>query len=46
MLSIRLMRMGKRHQPFYRIVVVEKRSPRRTKTVEEIGSYNPLPEEP
>lgn len=46
MLSIRLMRMGKKHQPFYRIVVVERRSPRRTKTVDEIGYYNPLPETP
>ena len=45
MLSIKLMRMGKKKQPFYRIVVVEKRSPVRTATVDEIGYYNPLPED-
>ncbi len=46
MLSIKLMRMGKKKQPFYRIVVVERRSPIRTATVDEIGYYNPLPREP
>ncbi len=46
MLAIRLMRMGKKHQPFYRIVVMEKTRPRTSRTVEEIGYYNPLPEEP
>jgi small subunit ribosomal protein S16 len=41
MLKIRLKRIGRRHQPHYRIVVMESSQPRDGKTVEEIGYYNP-----
>jgi small subunit ribosomal protein S16 len=39
---IRLARGGKRHRPFYRIVVTDSRSPRDGKFIERIGSYDPL----
>lgn len=39
---IRLRRMGKKKQPFYRIVVADSRSARDARAVEEIGTYNPL----
>jgi small subunit ribosomal protein S16 len=42
MVRIRLMRVGKRKQPHYRVVVSDKRSPRDGRFVEEIGTYNPL----
>lgn len=40
--KIRLMRMGKRKQPHYRIVVVEEASKRDGEVVEVIGHYHPL----
>lgn len=40
--TIRLMRFGKKGQPFYRIVVLEKKSKRDGAYIEELGSYNPL----
>ncbi|MHB8513006.1 MAG: 30S ribosomal protein S16 [Actinomycetota bacterium] len=40
---IRLMRHGKKKAPFYRVVVADQRSPRDGAFVEEIGTYNPLP---
>ncbi|MCD8484262.1 30S ribosomal protein S16 [Candidatus Woesebacteria bacterium] len=42
MLRIKLTRIGKKHQPQYRIVVTEKRSKRDGKYVEQVGFYNPL----
>ncbi len=39
--KIRLRRMGKKKNPFYRIVVADSRSPRDGKFIEEIGTYNP-----
>ena len=44
MLRIRLMRMGRRNRPFYRIVVMEARRPRETRYHEAIGYYDPIPE--
>ncbi|CAN5525251.1 hypothetical protein BH23CHL2_BH23CHL2_22930 [soil metagenome] len=41
MLKIRLRRMGAKHQPHYRIVVADARSPRDGRVVETIGFYNP-----
>jgi small subunit ribosomal protein S16 len=41
-LAIRLARFGKKKQPFYRIVVLDKRSPRNGRTVEVVGTYDPL----
>jgi len=39
---MRLTRMGKKKQPFYRIVVVDSRASRDGKYIEKIGYYNPL----
>jgi small subunit ribosomal protein S16 len=41
MVKIRLMRMGKRKQPSYRVVVADSRSPRDGRFIENIGKYNP-----
>lgn len=46
MLKIRFLRRGKRNQPFFFIVVVEKnRPPQSGKFVEKIGFYNPITKE-
>lgn len=42
MLAIKLQRIGKKHQPSYRIVVAEKRSKLASPPVEDLGSYNPF----
>lgn len=42
MVKLRLRRMGKKHQPFYRIVAADSRSPRDGRFIEEIGTYNPV----
>lgn len=42
MLKIRLRRMGAKHQPSYRLVVADARSPRDGRFVDQIGYYNPL----
>jgi len=44
MVTIRLFRQGKKNQPFYRIVVTDKRKKRQGKYIEAIGFYNPLKE--
>jgi small subunit ribosomal protein S16 len=36
------MRFGKKKQPFYRIVVLDKRKKRDGAYIEELGTYNPL----
>ena len=41
---LRLMRLGKRGQPFYRIVAVDKRKKRNGKYLENIGTYDPVDE--
>ena len=38
---IRLKRTGARHQPHFRVVVVDQRKSRDGRSVEEIGYYNP-----
>ncbi len=38
---IRLKRTGSRHQPHFRVVVVDQRKSRDGRSVEEIGYYNP-----
>lgn len=40
--KIRLRRMGKKKQPFYRIVAVDSRGRRDGKYLDKIGHYNPL----
>src|SRR3989338_11115039 len=42
MLVIRLQRVGRRHQPSYRLVVSERRSKLGGPPVEDLGSYNPF----
>ena len=42
MLSIRLARIGKKKNPFYRVVVLDKRRPRNGRTLEIVGTYDPL----
>ena len=46
MVKIRLKRMGAHKKPFYRVVVVDSRTPRDGRFIEEIGYYNPLVEPP
>lgn len=45
MLAIRLMRMGAKKRPSYRIVVKEKLSKRDGAYLESIGTYNPIGKE-
>jgi small subunit ribosomal protein S16 len=40
---IRLARFGRKHRPFYRIVVADARSPRDGRHLERVGTYDPLP---
>jgi small subunit ribosomal protein S16 len=44
MLTLRLMRFGAKGKPSYRVVVIDSRRPRQSKTKETIGFYNPLTE--
>ena len=39
--KMRLMRMGKKKTPSYRVVVVDGRSPRDGRYIEQIGRYDP-----
>ncbi len=39
---IRLKRFGTKRKPYYRIVVMDSRSPRDGKTIEEVGFYHPI----
>ncbi|MDQ3954193.1 MAG: 30S ribosomal protein S16 [Actinomycetota bacterium] len=41
MVRIRLMRVGKRKQPSYRVVVADARSPRDGRIIEALGHYAP-----
>ena len=41
---LRLMRMGKKKQPTYRIVATDSRSPRDGRFIEILGHYNPRSE--
>jgi small subunit ribosomal protein S16 len=38
---IRLARFGARKQPYYRVVVIEKRLARNGRSIEIVGTYNP-----
>lgn len=42
MLKIRLTRVGKKHQPSYRIVVTPKENPALGQYIDLLGTYNPL----
>ncbi len=39
--KLRLMRMGKKGQPTYRVVAADGRSPRDGRFIEIVGTYNP-----
>jgi small subunit ribosomal protein S16 len=41
MLMIRLARFGAKKKPYFRVVVIERRSARDSKAVEVVGQYNP-----
>jgi small subunit ribosomal protein S16 len=41
MLSIRMMRVGSKKKPYFRVVVTEARSARESSFVENLGTYNP-----
>jgi small subunit ribosomal protein S16 len=42
--KIRLQRFGRKNLPFYRIVAADSRSPRDGKSIERLGTYNPIPD--
>src|SRR3989344_4475992 len=44
MIKIRLMRIGAKKKPFYRVVVVDERAKRTGAYIELLGTYNPLTE--
>jgi small subunit ribosomal protein S16 len=46
MVSIRLMRMGAKKRPYYRVVVADSRRFRDGKFIEKVGYYDPLPQSP
>ncbi len=46
MLTLRLMRLGAKKKPFYRVVVTDSRKPRQSKAKEILGYYDPLKEPP
>lgn len=39
---IRMKKLGRTHRPFYRICVMDQRSPRNGKAIEEVGHYDPM----
>lgn len=41
--KIRLKRIGAKKSPYYRVVVADSRYPRDGRFIEEIGTYNPVP---
>ncbi len=42
MVKIRLMRMGAKKRPYFRVVVADSRSPRDGRFIENIGKYHPM----
>ena len=41
MVKLRLKRIGRKHEPYYRIVATDSRSPRDGRFIEELGWFNP-----
>lgn len=39
---IRMTRIGRKHRPFYRIVVIDRQKAREGKAIEEVGQYDPM----
>ncbi|MBN2628409.1 MAG: 30S ribosomal protein S16 [Spirochaetales bacterium] len=42
MVKIRLKRLGTKKRPYYRVVVMDSRLARDSRTIEEVGIYHPL----
>lgn len=42
--KIRMKRMGAKRKPFYRIVVADSRASRDGRSIDQIGTYNPVAE--
>jgi small subunit ribosomal protein S16 len=42
--KLRLTRLGRKKRPFYRIIAVDSRAPRDGRYLENLGTYDPLPE--
>ena len=42
MVVMRLKRLGRRHRPFFRVNVMDQRSPRDGRVIEELGWYDPV----
>ena len=42
MVKIRLKKFGTQKRPYYRVVVMDERSPRDGRAIEEIGTYMPI----
>lgn len=40
--KIRLKKVGRRHRPCYRICVMDSRTPRDGRSIEEVGTYDPM----
>lgn len=40
--SIRLKRFGAKKRPYYRVVVMDSRTPSDSRTIDEIGTYYPI----
>ncbi len=45
MVKIRLMRMGKKGSPHYRIIAIQAREKRESRAIEYLGFYNPISKE-
>jgi len=44
--KLRLKRFGRRHRPFYRVNAIDIRAARNSRSIEELGYYDPLEEDP
>ena len=40
--SIRLKRFGSKKRPYYRLVVIDSRAARDSRSIEEVGTYHPI----
>jgi len=46
MVRLRLMRLGRRNRPFYRLNAIDQRTRREGKVIENLGWYNPIEQDP
>jgi small subunit ribosomal protein S16 len=44
--KLRLMRLGRRHRPFFRINAIDSRAPRNGRIIEKLGHYDPIEKDP